>query len=220
MLRQLQAWRHEVAARGQRLGWKVGFNRIADQQRLQLPSAMVGFLSNERRLFSGDQYSASPDSVLLIEPEVAILIGTDVPAGATAGQATAAIAAYTAALELVDTSRSTDDDLEEILGGNLFHECVLLAEQRLAPNDYQREQLRVSLHINHNEVRTLEQQRVPREFSRIIMDVANILAAHGEQLQHGDWIITGAATSPAPVKAGDTLSLDMGALGEVNLTIG
>jgi len=41
--------------------------------------------------------------------------------------------------------------------------------------------------------------RVPEDFSVIILAVANTLAAQGEQLQKGDWIITGAATKPAAV---------------------
>ncbi|HEY9050664.1 MAG TPA: fumarylacetoacetate hydrolase family protein [Gammaproteobacteria bacterium] len=219
MTRQIQTWRDLVASRDHRLGWKVGFNMVADQQRLKLPSAMVGYLTKERSLISGSQYKSSPNSVLLVEPEIAILIGNDVPANATAEQANAAIKAYTAALELVDTTRSVDNDIEEILGCNMFHESVLLAEQRLAPNAYIRDQLTISLSINNNEIRTLEQQRVPQNFSIIICDVANILTAHGEQLKKGDWIITGAAAKPAPVHSGDKIALDMGTLGKISLNI-
>lgn len=219
MTRQIQTWRDMVSSRDHRLGWKVGFNMIADQQRLKLPSAMVGYLTKERSLISGSQYKSSPNSVLLVEPEVAILIGNDVPSDATAEQANAAIAAYAAALELVDTTRSVDNDIEEILGCNMFHESVLLAKQRLAPPDYIRDQLSISLSINNKEVRTLEQQRVPQDFSIIIHDVANILAAHGEQLKKGDWIITGAAAKPAPVQVGDEITLDMGLLGQLSLRI-
>ena len=120
MQQQLTRWHKEVTL-PQRLGWKIGFNMAADQQRLGLPSAMIGFLSEAHRLTSGGRYHATPGANLLVEPEVALLIGRDLPAGATAAQANAAIAAYTAALELVDTTRSVNDDIEAILAGNLFH---------------------------------------------------------------------------------------------------
>jgi 2-keto-4-pentenoate hydratase len=219
MRRQIQTWRDTVAARQQRLGWKTGFTLPTDQQRLNLPSAMVGFLSRERCYRSGEHYRASPGAVLLVEPEVALQMGADLPAGASAAQAGAAIATYTAALELVDTTRSVDDDIEAILAGNLFHEGVVLAESRLPARDYRREQLGISLRINGREVRTLEPARVPEDFSAIILAVANTLVAHGEQLQKGDWIITGAATKPAPVAAGDEIEVDMGALGRLALGI-
>jgi len=219
MTRLLTAWRESVAGREQRLGWKVGFSMPADQQRLNLPSAMVGYLSRERSLASGQQYRASAASNLLVEPEVAILIGRDVPARAGADRAKAAIAAYTAALEMVDTTRSVNDDIEEILAGNMFHEAVVLADQRLPPNAFSREQLGLTLCVNGNEVRTLEQQRVPENFASLICTVADILAAHGEQLQSGDWIITGAAAKPVPIHAGDNVTLDMGFLGKLSLII-
>lgn len=219
MRRQLQTWRETVAERQQRLGWKTGFTVPADQQRLSLPSAMVGFLSRERCYRSGDHYRAAPGAVLLVEPEVALQMGADVPAGASAGQARAAIASYTAALELVDTTRSVDDDMEAILAGNLFHEGVVLAESHLPARDYRRELLSISLRVNGREVRTLEPARVPDDFSAIILAVANTLAAHGEQLKKDDWIITGAATQPVAVAVGDAIEVDMGVLGRLGLGI-
>ncbi len=219
MRRQLQTWRDTVADRRQRLGWKTGFTVPADQQRLNLPSAMVGFLSRERCYRSGEHYQASPGAALLVEPEVALQMGADVPAGASAEQACAAIASYTAALELVDTTRSVDDDMEAILAGNMFHEGVVLAESQLPARDYRRDQLDISLRINGREVRTLEPARVPEDFSAIILAVANMLAAHDEQLQKGDWIITGAATKPAAVAVGDEIEVDMGVLGRLVLKI-
>jgi 2-keto-4-pentenoate hydratase len=218
MQRQLALWRESVPPQ-QRLGWKIGFNLADDQQRLGLPSAMVGFLCGSRRLAPGDSYPVPPHARLLVEPEVALLIGADLPAGAGAAQANAAIEAYAAALELVDTTRSVGDDIEAILASNLFHEAVVLGEQRLAPEEYHREQLALSLRINNREVATLEQQRVPKEFSALVLTVANILAAHGELLRKGDWIITGAAARAVPVQAGDEIVLEMGALGKVSLSI-
>jgi len=219
MHRQLQLWRTTVAAQHQRLGWKTGFTLPADQQRHNLPSAMVGFLSRERCYQSGDHYQAPPNAVLLVEPEVAVQMGADVPAGASAEQAVAAIARYSAALELVDTTRSADDDIEAILAGNLFHEGVVLAPSQLPARDYRREHLSISLRINGREVRTLEPARVPDDFSAVILAVANTLAAQGEQLQKDDWIITGAATQPAAVAVGDEIELDMGVLGKLVLGI-
>ena len=67
------------------LGWKTGFTLPAGQQRHNLPSAMVGFISRERCYRSSDHYQAPPGAVLLVEPEVAIQMGADVPAGGGCG---------------------------------------------------------------------------------------------------------------------------------------
>lgn len=219
MQRQLTQWRASGANRQHRLGWKIGFNMAADQQRLGLPSAMVGYLSAQQRLASDSIYTVPAGAQLLAEPEVALLLGHDLPANASTAEADAAIAAYSAALELVDTRRSVNDDMEEILAGNLFHDRVLLAEPRLAPGRYARQQLALSLCVNHEERRTLESQRVADDFSALILTVANTLAAHGERLQRGDWIITGAAAKPVAVQAGDEIVLQMGELGSLRLTL-
>lgn len=219
MRRQLQTWRETVADRGLRLGWKTGFTVPADQQRLNLPCAMVGFLSREHSYRSGDYFQPAAGAVLLVEPEVALLMDADVPAGASAEEALAAIATYSAALELVDTTRSVTDDMAAILAGNLFHAGVVLADTALPARDYRRGQLTISLRINGDEVRTLEQERVPEDFSAIILAVANTLAEQGQQLQKGDWIITGAATKPVAVSDGDEIEVEMGMLGRIVLKI-
>lgn len=208
MSHQLGAWHSSLDQGHQRMGWKIGFNMPADQERMQLPSAMIGYLTSNSSITGGMYKKNSPTSVLLLEPEVAILIGEN-----------STIAGYAAALELVDTTRSVNDDIEEMLAGNLFHEGVLIAAQPLLPEDYSRENLDLSLKVNGTEVRTLEQQRVPQDFTGIIATVTEILSSQGEQLQAGDWIITGAAARAVPVFPGDSATLHMGALGELSLTI-
>lgn len=215
MRRQLQTWRETVANHGLRLGWKTGFSVPADQQRLRLPGAMVGFLSQARCYRSGAHYSPPASAFLRVEPEIALQMGCDVSADATAEAACAAIASYSAALELVDTTRSVDDDMAAILAGNLFHECMVLADTALSPCDYRRDSLTLSLRINREEPHTLKPERVPEDFSAIILAVATTLAAHGEQLQKGDWIMTGALTKPVAVCSGDEINLEMGTLGNI-----
>ncbi len=219
MRRQFQTWRETVANRSLRLGWKTGFSMPSDQQRLNLPCAMVGFLSRARCFRSGDHYLPPASANLLVEPEIALQMSSDVPAGATTGQALASIACYSAALELVDTTRSVTDDMEAILAGNLFHDNLVLGDIALPARDYHRDLLTLSLRINGEKTRILEleeePERVPVNFSAIILTVATTLAAQGERLQKGDWIITGAATKPLSVSGGDEIELDMGMLGSI-----
>jgi len=219
MNRQLLSLQACLTKGHRRLGWKVGFNLLADQQRLGLPSLMTGYLTTERFVASGARWEALPTSVLLAEPEVAVQIGRNVGPGATAADAGSAIEFYAAALELVDTTRSVNDDIEEILAGNMFHEAVLIADKRVSANEYSRKDLKASLSINGVEVRTLEQSRIPQDFGALVAVVANILATHGEQLKAGDWIITGAATKAVAVHGGDRVGLDMGQLGTASLVV-
>lgn len=217
--RQLDTWRSSGASGHQRLGWKIGINLPADQKRIGLPSALIGYLDRNHNPAPGEKYRAPPNSKLLVEPEVAIQMGGDVPGGVSAEQAETYIGVYCAALELVDVNRRTSDDVEEMLANNMIHEAVSFSDHKLSPSEYSREQLEFSLCVNGVEVRTLDQDRVPQHFGELIVTVAKFLAANGEQLSKGDWIITGAASKAVPVSAGDRISLDMGALGNLSLSI-
>jgi 2-keto-4-pentenoate hydratase len=214
MERQLQQWRQALAAGDQRLGWKIGFNRRVDQQKFALPSPMIGYLTAKRRLAAGGRYTFKAGATILLEAEIALLIGHDVAAGATPTEAGNAIQGYAAALELVDTSRTRSNDIAEILAGNLFHEAVLIGNATTISNNH----FNAALKINGNEVRRLEPDRLPDDFGAIVKVVADILGEHGEQLQAGDWIISGAATTPIEIHAGDAIALALDPLGNLTLT--
>ena len=214
MERQLQQWRTVLAAGDERLGWKIGFNRIVDQQKFNLPSPMIGYLTRKRRIASGGSYAIRAGSTILLEAEIALLIGHDVAPGVTITEARNAIQGYAAALELVDTSRTSSSDIAEILAGNLFHEAVLIGNATTISNNH----FNASLKINGDEVRRLEAERLPDDFGVIVKVVADILGRHGEQLRAGDWIISGAATTPVELHGGDEISLELEPLGNLALT--
>src|SRR5206468_11829026 len=59
------------------------------------------------------------------EPEVAVQMGKDLPAGADRAAASAAIAGVGPAIELADLN-PPPDDVEVTLAGNIFHRHVIL----------------------------------------------------------------------------------------------
>ena len=57
-------------------------------------------------------------------------------------------------------------------------------------------------------------RRDPRE---VVAEFANLLAARGLSLSAGEWLLTGAATVPQPVKKGSKMVADYGALGKITM---
>ena len=219
MARQLQCWREEISGDNRRLGWKVGFNRETDQAKFGLPSAMIGYLSSGRQIQNGGVCRTTPEAKLLAEPEIALRMGADITSDTTPSQALAAVNAVAPAIEIVDTNRTHSKEISEILATNMFHEAVIIGEPLAlcaVPNG---QEIRASLLINGQQQRSLEPDRVPDEFGSLITVVAKILADQGECLRAGDWIITGAATTPNEIKAGDEILLRMEPLGEVGFRV-
>ena len=207
MQQQLSDWRAALQQGSTRLGWKVGFNRESDQQAAGIPSLQIGYLLKERSHLQQAEIRLKPTGKYLVEGEIAIRMAQSVAGNASPEQAEAAIGVYAAALELVNLKRNLGDNLQSLLACNLVHEAVILGDQ--TSKSLALTKLQATLQVNQPVVAELDASRVPPSFGPLICQVANILAENGEQLQAGDWIITGAATPPTTVVAGDTVSFQL-----------
>ncbi|VAW86156.1 hypothetical protein MNBD_GAMMA18-1259 [hydrothermal vent metagenome] len=201
----------------QRIGWKVGFNRESDQQSAGLPTLQIGYLLAERCYQQQSDHRCNGSDSLLVEGEIAIQLSQTLTANSTTEEAEMAIGCYATALELIDTSHNKGDNITTLLASNLVHEAVVLGKKKATTLELK--QLSATLTVNGEAVRTLDDSRVPDTFGPLLCQIAKILEEHGEQLQTGDWIITGAATTPIPVKQGDHITFKLSELDQVSLTI-
>src|SRR5215468_11581126 len=102
MQRQLELRRARLAAGDKSLGWKVGFGAPAMLKQLDIAGPLIGFLTQNARVQSGGTASLAGWAKPVAEPEIAVHVGRDVPAGADRHTAAAAIAGISPAIELVD----------------------------------------------------------------------------------------------------------------------
>jgi Fumarylacetoacetate (FAA) hydrolase family len=189
--RQLQR-RH-----GERVGWKLG---VGDRERIGDHIA-VGHLTSETRLEPGVSYRPVEGEDLYADAEIAVEIGPD-----------GRIAAYGAALELVDLS-SPPNTADDVVAANVFHRAVAFARTRSAKRPDGAE---ARLLVN-GEVR--DAGRSAHDIEAKVTAAGEILGAVGETLEPGDLVITGSVVQVA-VAPGDHVEADLGALGRVSLRIG
>jgi 2-keto-4-pentenoate hydratase len=184
--------RREILAQGaEPIGWKVGFNVPEIQRKLGLDAPVAGFLTSDSLIDeSWDEYP------VVVESEVAVEIAED-------GRS---IAALLPALELVDPP-DLDLEIEQILAGNIFHRAVAFGP-RVETTDAGAGRILVN-----GEERAV----TPGPLDEMIEAVAARLEAAGEQLRPGDRIITGVLAPPHEAQAGDTVRLELDALGAVEL---
>ena len=218
MAQQLRKWKTLLGAGTQRVGWKIGFNAAADQARMKLPSPIVGFLTDDRLMPNAGSYKVSESAKLMVEAEVAILIGNDISASASKSEFESAIAGFAPAIEIVDVARSAHDILS-ILDDNIFHEAVIIGElvknkPALTANDIQAKVI-----VNNEVVQQGEPARYPDDLTDIIRVVANTLGSQGETLKAGDWIICGSITTPYQIFAADRIEVELAPLGTLSLDI-
>lgn len=213
---QLQHWRRAVLTPGLRLGWKIGFNDRASQQRAGLAEPIVGFLRRDRLLSSASNFVVPTGAIIKVEVEIALRLGRDLGAGASVDEAETAIAALATAVEVVNVTQPLNG-VEALLAGNLYHAAVVIGPEQASVPAQPRDALHGSLQLNDSKVRDSESLRLPERFGDLVRVTAETLARHGEHLSVGDWIICGSIVEPQLVVPGDHIRAEIASLGAVTL---
>ena len=81
MAMQLAHRRARLDAGEKPLGWKLAFGAPAALERLGISGPLVGYLTDRAQLPSGTTLSAAEWTKPLVEPEIAIYMGKDLPGG-------------------------------------------------------------------------------------------------------------------------------------------
>ena len=215
MRRQLRARRERLQQGAAPIGWKIGLNVRSVQHRLGLERPVVGHLTTATLVRPGDTHSLAGATRAGAEPEIAIELGEDVPGGSAPDAARAAIAGLAPALEVVDVDRPFDD-VETIVAANVFHRAVALGE----PAGPWADGLEAVVVVNGAEAHRFDAAQAAGDLAEPVTVIAGTLAACGERLRAGDRIIAGSLTPAVPVAPGDTVALDLGAVGRIELRFG
>jgi 2-keto-4-pentenoate hydratase len=189
--------RREILAQGaEPLGWKIGFNVPAIQEKLGIDRPLAGFLTSDSLI--EDDWDEYP---IVVESEVAVEIGDD-------GRS---IVAMLPALELADPP-DLELGVEQILAGNIFHRAVVFG-----PRVETREPGAGRILVNGEEQHSLSAEQTVANLDAMVDVIAGRLADAGEELKPGDRIITGVLAPPHEASAGDTVRLELESLGSVEL---
>jgi len=194
--------RREILAQGaEPIGWKIGFNVSAVQEQLGIDRPVVGFLTSDTLLAPESDWSIDDEGPVVVESEVAVEIGPD-------GRS---IAAVLPALELADMP-DLELEIEQILAGDIFHRGVAFG-----PRVEGRDPGIGRIEVNGETQHTLTAAETNARLDEMVDVVASRLAAVGEELRHGDRIITGVLAPPHKASPGDTVRLELEAVGSVEL---
>lgn len=208
-----------LAAGDRALGWKVGFGAPAAMEKLGIRAPLVGFLTERALLESGATVSLAGWTRPVAEPEIAAYVGSDLPGGADADAARAAIAALAPAIELADLDHPPDD-VEAILAGNIYQRHVILG-----PRDASRAGGAVAGlagRIARNGATfasTTDPQALTGGIIGIVRHVADTLAAHGEVLRAGQIIICGSIVPPLWAEPGEEIVYELAPIGAVSIQL-
>lgn len=218
MTAQLATRRARIAAGEKPLGWKVGLGAPATLQKLGLAGPLVGYLMQRALLLSGGTSSLKGWLRPVAEPEICVRMARDLPGGATAEAALAAVKEILPAIELADLDPvPTVDNLDAVLAGDIFQRHVLLCGNTRAGGSVAGLTSRL-IRCGAEAARTGDPEALTGKLTDIVAHVANTLAAFGEKLAAGDVIITGSITPPLMLEPDETeLTHALDPIGEVSV---
>lgn len=197
---QLHHWRATLDSGAMRVGWKIGLNVPAVQEKLGLERSVVGHLTTATLVGADGSHSLAGADNPKVEPEIAIVMGPD-------GQ----IASLAPALEVVDLDPS-QDDAGEIVAHNIFHRAVAIGSSGDATSA---EGVEAALIVNGETAESADAGAF--DLPAIVALVDETLRAAGESLDAGDRIIAGSLTTPADVSHGDRAAVDLGPIGRLEI---
>ncbi len=218
MQRQFALLREREQSGARRIGWKVGFGSPAAKERLQLDAPLIGFLLDRAVLADGATVSLAGWTKPVAEPEIAIEMGRDLPAGAKAREISEAIAAIGPAIELADLE-FPPDDIEAILAGNIYQRHVAFGPRSKVD-------LPAGLSgLSGKVTRSGQDVGLPADLEAntgpildIVGRVAATLAALDTGLRKGEIIIAGSVPPPLMLGAEDNaVRWDLAPIGSVSL---
>ena len=192
--------RRQLLARGaEPVGWKIGFNVPAIQDKLGIDGPLAGFLTSAGVLDDGADVPL--EGPIIVESEVAAQLGED-------GRS---ITALLPALELADPP-DLEQDVETILAGNIFHRAVAFG-----PRVETGSPGAARILVNGDEQHSVPPERTGARLDEMVGVVASRLADAGERLVPGERIITGTLAPPHSAEPGDTVRLELESVGGVEL---
>lgn len=205
MSAQVACRRKLIHAGHKPLGWKLAFGGPAAMERLRTTAPLVGFLMQSAVVPPDSMLSVSNWKKPAAEPEIAVHLGQDLPAGSSRRSAMEAIAGLGPAIEVADVDHPSDD-VEGTLARNIYQRHVILGRNDATRAGGVLTGLTGRVLRNGTEVaNTADLQALTGELIDIVRHVADLLAVFGETLEAGQIIIAGSIIPPMWVEAGEEI---------------
>jgi 2-keto-4-pentenoate hydratase len=204
-----------VADGDRQAGWKVGLTTAAAQATVSASGPVSGYLVGSTITAVAPTFDAALLPAPRVEVEVAFVLaagleGPDV----TPDEVLAATAHLAPAFEIVDSRwEGGPDGVGALLADDVSAAAVVVGE-RVDPGAVALPDLRVTGRVGAAEV-TGGAANVFGDPARAVAWLCADLHSRGEGLRAGDLVLSGALCGPTPVRVGDVVEADLGALGRL-----
>lgn len=202
-----------------RVGFKMGLTSKAKMAQVGVHDVTWGRLTDAMQIADGGRLGRAAYVHPRVEPEIAFLMKRRLSGKVSALEAMAAVEAVAPALEIIDSRyRDFKFDLGDVIADNSSSSGFVIGAPVSADIDLAN--LGMVLSINGRVVETGSSAAILGHPVRALIAAARMVAVAGEELSPGDILLAGAATAAVPVSAGQSVALQVQALGDVVVNVG
>jgi 2-keto-4-pentenoate hydratase len=207
-------------------GYKIALSSLAMQRFVGVDSPQAGAILRSLVRRSPARIRASDYVNLIVEFEIAVEMGDDLPvadAPFTRERVLQAVGAVTPAIEIADDRGADYARLRhhpyELIADNSWNEGVVLGEPVRNWKSLDLAQVLGVARINGKQVGEGRGDAAMGHPFDAVAWLANHLAANGRGLPRGEFVITGSVITSKTVKTGDRIEFALGGMGRVQVAV-
>jgi len=207
-------------------GYKIALSSVAMQRFVGVDSPQAGAILRSQVRRSPARIRASDYVNLIVEFEIAVEMGDDLPAADapfTRERVLQAVGAVTPAIEIADDRGADYSRLREhpyeLIADNSWNEGAVLGEPVHDWKSLDLAQVLGVARINGKPVGEGRGDAAMGHPFEAVAWLANHLAAHGRGLPRGEFVITGSVITSKAAKAGDRIEFALGGIGKVQVAV-
>ena len=211
-------------------GWKIAATSQAGQKHIGVSGPLAGRIFAPCVIAQGQTVSLKGVRMLVAEPEMAFVLGQDLPPRAQAYSQAEVMAAVSALHVAIEVPNSRFEDFVSVGEASLIadnacaHEFVLGDAAPEAWRDVDLSRHDVSAQVTRADGQTWHRAGNGSAVlgdPRVAMTwMANELSALGVGLKRGEFVTTGTCMVPLEIAVGDSVLADFGALGRIAVRFG
>lgn len=210
-------------ARGERLiGVKLGLTSKAKQQRMNVDSPLVAWLTDAMVLPAGEPV---PQDKLIhprVEPEIVFVMGDRLEGpGVTAAQALTAVEAVYCGVEVIDSRyRDFRFTLTDVIADNSSSGAFVLGPVACSPFDIDLALEAVLVEADGKVIDSATGAAVQSHPAEALALAANDLGRRGKAIEAGQIVLTGGMTDAVPAGPGSRIAFHFSTLGSIFISGG
>src|SRR5436305_807736 len=200
-------------------GYKMGLTSKAKRDQMNLAMPIYGILTDAMRIPDGQAFHVARGIHPRVEPEIAFVTSRELREPITLEEAPGAIAAVCTALDVLD-SRYTGFkyfSLPDVVADNASSSHFVLSDDARVPRGLELSRLRMRVVVDGAVKHEAESSAISGNPLLSLVQLVELLHAHGQELPAGSLVLTGAATPAEPLAPGQVVKLEVSGLAPVTL---